>query len=1092
MKRLIKSVVASIAIAFGMQSAMATENQVINFLDFDSLLSYETQECAYKPGLPDNQNPEDGESVRYWVDSNGESFAETAESIGTVKPYGTIEEGATPVEAYLELDTDAPVYRRIGVGQDNATLAYDMGAVYIDTRVQFTPADEDTESVEGSDDDKLIIWMREKNIESTDPVANPPSTNLLITCGSSAGPRTYVVNEINDKPWEANKWYRIVIKSGKTLTKDGQPGFLVYISDDANLDDVSKLTKVSATYTEIQEPAVTVDETEGETTTDGEASGDETTEEEQTPIVVTETIEVFKSLISNGDNVDKISQVGYTGMGKIDEVSVTTNDPCPDVKYFNLTWDANIASLSYTVGDGEAVELGTEDLALGAKTIELPAEGGTITLTYTPINGFTADGAGQNCTVEGGVITVAQADLNPSFAITTKANNFFVGETPYETFDAALAAVLTAGEGVIKLGNNITLDPSTTQAENTGLFGQMLLEGEGGDIVLDLNGKTLTTEILEQDSDCPGTIVVLGINLTIINTADEVGTISTSDADLPAINVADGSLMIYGDKIKIDGVIIPDTDDEIVLAGGSYKSGNSEVFDLAAFVAEGYSYSYADGYWTVALGGGEEPDPDQPETVTYTITYVTGNDSVVDAKNITVAAAGTAYTITAEDLPVLTADGYVFGGWKMKIDDTDTAVEVGTIITGSVELTAVWSIKPYTITYVNGEEVSTATVTPTVAKGEVTLTENELKVPEAKDGYVFDGWKLGGTLVEANKTTISGDETLTAVWSIKPYTITYVNKRGASNPPSKTVTPTTANGEYKLTDAELESFTMTGYIFAGYKNESGNIVKKGDVIAGDVTLTLAWNIKITYETAQGVAPEAIYKDVTDTGVYSITADDMPTLAKVEGYTFSHWTYTNGGVVSVGNNITQNTTLVAVWNAVAPVDPWAPEADTDAAAAEAAKDIFGEDSAVATEITTAKQYTELVSYIKTVKGDKVEPDTLTTAEKTYILDSLALGAEELLTAEPNVELKEVVADTAPEAAPGDWKFNVKVTQGDVATAIKVAKDNVKALVKICTDLTQGNWDKPADANIEAAEGSNNEISVKIKFGNAKSGFIKIKK
>ena len=103
--------------------------------------------------------------------------------------------------------------------------------------------------------------------------------------------------------------------------------------------------------------------------------------------------------------------------------------------------------------------------------------------------------------------------------------------------------------------------------------------------------------------------------------------------------------------------------------------------------------------------------------------------------------------------------------------------------------------------------------------------------------------------------------------------------------------------------------------------------------------------------------------------------------------------------------------------------------------------------------------------------------------------MKLGAEALFTAEPKIKLTEAQPSTEVGDDPGDWKFKVKVTQGDVATALKVAKEKVKALVKIRSDLKNGTWDAPQAANIQAAE-VGNEISVKIKFGNAKSGFMMI--
>lgn len=167
-----------------------------------------------------------------------------------------------------------------------------------------------------------------------------------------------------------------------------------------------------------------------------------------------------------------------------------------------------------------------------------------------------------------------------------------------------------------------------------------------------------------------------------------------------------------------------------------------------------------------------------------------------------------------------------------------------------------------------------------------------------------------------------------------------------------------------------------------------------------------------------------------------------------------------------------------------VDPWKPSEETDVSATNKVAEIFGEDSPAATNITTYADYTNLVEYIKTANPGST-PDSLTAAEKTYIIESLKLGAKALFTAEPKIKLTEV----QPSTEVGDWKFKVKVTQGDVATALKVATEKVKALVKIRSDLKNGTWDPPQAEKIQAAE-VGNEISVKIKFGNAKSGFMMI--
>ena len=248
---------------------------------------------------------------------------------------------------------------------------------------------------------------------------------------------------------------------------------------------------------------------------------------------------------------------------------------------------------------------------------------------------------------------------------------------------------------------------------------------------------------------------------------------------------------------------------------------------------------------------------------------------------------------------------------------------------------------------------------------------------------------------------------------------------------------------------------------------------------------------ITYVSAKGTQPDAVTVTVTSGTSYALTANELPTLTAA-GFTFGGWSLTEGGeAVKVGDTISANTTLYALWTEDVVVDPWEPEEDTDDSAKDKVADIFGEDSPAATNITSYVAYTNLVEYIKTVKGESATATDLSAAEKTYIIESLKLGAAELFTAEPKIELTEAQPSTEVNAEAGDWQFNVKVTQGSAVDALEVAVEKVKALVKICSDLKNGQWAAPQAANIDAAQVTGgNEISIKIKFGDAKSGFMMI--
>jgi hypothetical protein len=117
----------------------------------------------------------------------------------------------------------------------------------------------------------------------------------------------------------------------------------------------------------------------------------------------------------------------------------------------------------------------------------------------------------------------------------------------------------------------------------------------------------------------------------------------------------------------------------------------------------------------------------------------------------------------------------------------------------------------------------------------------------------------------------------------------------------------------------------------------------------------------------------------------------------------------------------------------------------------------------------------------VKGDEFAPTSLSANEKLYIVDSLNLGAEKRFEADPKV----VVTSVTPDTTAGNWKFQVKVTEGAGTDAIAVAKAKIQALVKVSTDLK--NW----DAAETTADMDGKEVSVTVvNFGDGTTGFMKI--
>ena len=120
----------------------------------------------------------------------------------------------------------------------------------------------------------------------------------------------------------------------------------------------------------------------------------------------------------------------------------------------------------------------------------------------------------------------------------------------------------------------------------------------------------------------------------------------------------------------------------------------------------------------------------------------------------------------------------------------------------------------------------------TVHKG-MTVT---LESP-TKEGHLFTGWEDENKKIYPAgedgkvKITVTGDMTLTAVWKVRTFTVTYVLLDG------KTRTETAAYGQ----NVTLVEEPRTGYTFVGWK-DGEKVYHAGETITvtGDMTLTAEW------------------------------------------------------------------------------------------------------------------------------------------------------------------------------------------------------------------------------------------------------------
>ncbi|MBR0190079.1 MAG: InlB B-repeat-containing protein, partial [Clostridia bacterium] len=165
--------------------------------------------------------------------------------------------------------------------------------------------------------------------------------------------------------------------------------------------------------------------------------------------------------------------------------------------------------------------------------------------------------------------------------------------------------------------------------------------------------------------------------------------------------------------------------------------------------------------------------------ITLTANYTTDEYIItyrLDGGNPLPADAITSYSISTQDitLPTATKTGHTFTGWN---NGTQVITSIAAGTTGSLDLTATWQAKSYTITFnYNGGTGSETTRDVTYGS-----TVTDLPTVTPPTGHVFLGWKK-----EDNSVFNNGDQylfdrnmTLTAYFGEK-FTVTINNTTAAS------------------------------------------------------------------------------------------------------------------------------------------------------------------------------------------------------------------------------------------------------------------------------------------------------------------------
>ncbi|MDD6033978.1 MAG: InlB B-repeat-containing protein, partial [Oscillospiraceae bacterium] len=277
------------------------------------------------------------------------------------------------------------------------------------------------------------------------------------------------------------------------------------------------------------------------------------------------------------------------------------------------------------------------------------------------------------------------------------------------------------------------------------------------------------------------------------------------------------------------------------------------------------------------------------------------------------------YGKTGSDIaltPDTPSTGQEFKQWVVSgVDVTVDENNKFTMPSAAITVSAQFGPATYRIIYEGKNTIENAGALPqTHTYGTATAIPNLTRT-----GYSFQGWKVNNGETPVKNLTLGATDytamiTLTPVWTVNQYTISYGGMEGAEY------------GEYHPaihtydTATTISNPTRTGYSFQGWKvNDGETPVKDLTLGATDYTegisLTAVWTVNqynIAYEGMEG-AEYGEYHPAIHTYDTATTISDPARI----GHTFQGW-MVNGGETPVkdltldGKGYTDNITLTAVW------------------------------------------------------------------------------------------------------------------------------------------------------------------------------------
>lgn len=681
----------------------------------------------------------------------------------------------------LQIDTTAPLVRTAlpNSGASNVSpVTIGTDGIYLDTLVKFTAADEAFgENLTGGD--KIAIEYVEHEAEGDDV----GYTNFVVRAGF-IGEELGQTNYFAAVPAGFNKdeWHRLTVRTIADVG-DGHVGFVIYLDGDV---------------TKTLEYPTTVD------------AGFGTLDAVAAKFYNSEKHALFPSAIEAlATGGSTISSVAFSGNGFIDDVSFAAEAPnfikAGEAVPVAITLGTGVTGVTVTVGENTYAPV---DATATPLVFNLPAGTTSFDLAVTADtdNGYTFDGAtgitAENASYNNGTVTISGG--SPALTVVGTRNNVTYIDGNGDSQSSPSLATAIAGA---RSGSTIVLayPINVTDVEGAGF---VTYEISGKDIVLDLNGNTITwNDELGEEALFS---VKSGASFRVIDSsAANTGAIVYTGEYVVFYNKGDCYIgATTGDKgPTIQGKLAAAKAEPQIVRGKFDKATNtkSAEFTWMDYIEEGSELVESLGdYWVVEPQGGSEPTQVAVPTAASNLVY--------DGTEQTGVAAGTGYTLSG-DFKATNAGEYTA---------TATPASGYAWVGGSTEATNItWSIAKAQVTATVSLTVTSATYDS--EKDEVT----DYTTPSVNFG-------LGApALVENTDYTVA--------WSA-----TEVSGAGTF---TYTVSPV-ANSNYTFTET---SATLTITAGGAYPTYIDNIE--------DATAKAAYEAKYdTWKTTHGADTASVYKD----------------------------------------------------------------------------------------------------------------------------------------------------------------------------------------------------------------------------------------